>query len=115
MSWIITSEAREEMSKCGGQSRGRASAIGRSCHGDLCARATHEEILYGTQGHRKSSWIRGVLESNPRKKGLQREKGGPGEVTLDAQLCAKYRGKPGNHKSRVSSGHFEAELGRKAP
>lgn len=74
MSWVIASEAREEMGKHGGQSRGGASATGRSCLGHLCARATPEEILHGTQGHRKSSWIRGVLGPNPRKKGLQREK-----------------------------------------
>lgn len=44
---------------------------------------------------------------------------GPGEVKLDAQLCARYREKPGNPKGSMGSGHFEAasqvQLGRKAP
>ena len=79
------------MGKHGGQSRGGAGATGRSCHGRLCARASHEEILHGTQGHRKSSQVRGVLGPNPRKKGLQREKGGPREVKLVAQLCQVQR------------------------
>ena len=74
MSWVIASEAREEMGKHGGQSRGGASATGRSCHGRRCARATHEEILHGTQGHRKSSRIRGILGPNQGSRG---KKGGP--------------------------------------
>lgn len=59
-------------------------------------------------------------QGNPgAQSGLQREKGGPGEVKLHAQLCARYREKPGNPKGRVGSGHLEAtsqlQLGRKAP
>lgn len=87
----------------------------------LCKGAAHEEILHGTQGHRKSSWIRGVLGPNPRKKGLQREK--------SSDVAQRGRGYmhssvPGTEKSQEiprpeGSGHLEAtsqvQPGRKAP
>ena len=66
--------AREEMGKPGGQSRGGAGATGRSCHGRLCARASHEEILHGTQGHRKSGESWGPI---PGRRGSRGKKWGP--------------------------------------